>query len=429
MTFAEDDEDDDVDVQTVQPPVGNRKSNLKQSKTYESELDLVLEDLSECETATIQSDTESVRSLRLSRRDGKFSPSHTSQALPTNSTSSAGETKSKPKEDDQLLKYKLLNGCTKYQRLPCTAVDITPQQDHTRGFKSLPRNLKNGVTNGQLNGLISTLDNMGSWPRKLSRTSLDAGKESQLESRVKSVADNSAYHSKRRSLSPGKLKGIPTPNEKTEKIHQLIEEARRMSSLSDSVQSSPISRPTSTSRPNSDIDMVSPYASSNVLMTPPADNSEGSFIRQPSYKIACSNTVTPRKVLPRSCSEDTQVMKRNYSYRQANKLSRAHTSDSIMENQVLDTPTPTGSTSNSLKRAPSYRIAQTSSFERTSRAPSYRRALEMVPHETDSGLGSGDLTSSGSAMTSSSESNQSEENNGRQSSYRAATENGSKTGE
>ena len=45
--------------------------NLRQSKTYESELDLVLEDLSEAETGTVCSDSESVMSFRMSRRDHK----------------------------------------------------------------------------------------------------------------------------------------------------------------------------------------------------------------------------------------------------------------------------------------------------------------------------------------------------------------------
>ena len=456
----------------------NRQSNLKHSKTYESELDLVLEDLSESDTATIQSDTESVHSLRLAKRDDcsndrteirtrsltstTSSLTSTTRSL-TSTTRSLTSTnssincnneagRSTPPPTDQMLRYRLLNGCSKYQKLPQSTDSLTNsaslEEDHSRGCKSLPRNLKHCVSTSHFNGLISTLDKMGSLPRKLTYLNTELKKDSNSRSPVRSATDDSisrtaqqsVQHSKRRSLSPGKFKSAPATNEKAEKIHKLIEEARRMSSIADSpVTSAPSESPpikqafvasastcSPIKPPGSDIDLVSPYASSDVINSPPLDADY--FRRKPSYKIACSSQVTPRKVTPRPHSEDAQqMMKRNYSYRQANRVLRTHNTDSIIENKVLDTSLAPASEATGFKRAPSYKIAQTSSFDRTSRAPSYRKALDLY-NETDSGLGSGDLTSSGSVMTSSSESNQSDASSGRQSSYRAATENGSKTG-
>ncbi|XP_067946017.1 serine-rich adhesin for platelets-like [Watersipora subatra] len=407
-------------------------TNLKQSKTYESELDLVLEDLSESDTVTVHSDSESVCSLTVAQTDDQSD----SRGKKTHeSVLSEEQHIESPPVSNNLLRYKLLNGCTNYQKLT-HSVSGTPlathsksgtslvEQNDIRSCKSLPRNLKNGVSGTYLNGLVTALDNMGSWPRKFSRVQSEIKPETLQKS--DDAQSTQPSHSKRRSLSPGKLKSSQS-TEKTEKIHSLIEEARRMSSISDKGQSltppKVIVPSTYDSQLSQDIELVSPYASSDVAMSPPNDSSDY-FRRQRSYKIACSNQVTPRKILPRANSEDPTAMRRNYSYRQANKVLRAQNSESIIEHQILDTSGVAEDPS--LARVPSYKLAQqTSFFERSSRAPSYRKAVEL--NETDSGLGSGDLTSSSSTMTSSSESNNSDSSNGRQSSYRTATENGSKT--
>lgn len=440
--------------------VSSTISNLKHSKTYESELDLVLEDLSEAETATVCSDSESVVSFRMSRRDTKPKaiPRHIdapkrhlvrSNTTPSDSQSaeatetqkkvvSVTETANSHTQDENLLRYRLLNGCMNYHKLPqpdgVSPTHISSMGDHSRSCKSLPRNMKHTVGNDSLKGLISTLDNMGSWPRKLPRanTLTPSGKMMNmgLLSSVKISATDNGNNSqsqpnylKRRSLSPGKLKQNLSLV-KDEKIHSLIEEARRMSTIGVEKQQEhvtpprPLSQPEpvlhrlETDSPRSNVELVSPYAT--CIIEPPEQ-----FIRQPSYRIACSDEVKPMKVIPRSQSDDGGgFTRRNYSYRQANKLLRHQHRDSILEHQVMDSPTtPTDSSESvrtSLTRAPSYRIAQSQSFDRSNRAPSYRKALETIPHERDSGLGSGD-------MTSSSDSNHSIDQQ-RLSSYRIATE-------
>lgn len=449
MKLSDDEEDDGSIAEQQSLNVQKFKSNLRQSQTYESELDLVLEDLSE--TATLNSDSESVSNLRISQRTKTKTSRNSSgdigaKPAVSNATGSVPDTVPRPLSvhDEQMLRYKLLNGCTKYQKLPHDSIDnIThsrfADEDNSRTCKSLPRNMKNVVSNGSMNGLFTTLDSMGSWPRKFSRINSELSKETSQQSGKpsldKSSSSQQSVHSKRRSLSPGKLKCLPAGNEKTEKIHSLIEEARRMSSTSADVQARarvatkrpprPMTLPTSkhttatvNGKADTSVELVSPYASSNVVDT--STSSFDNFIRQPSYKLACSNIVTPRKVLPRSNSEDSQAMKRNYSYRLANKSMRTRQSESILEHKLLESSESVEK--NGLVRAPSYRLAQSMSIDRNCRAPSYRKALETIPHETDSGLGSGDLTSSGSTMTSSSESNQSNHDSGRMSSYRAATE-------
>ena len=452
--------------------------NLRQSKTYESELDLVLEDLSEAETGTVCSDSESVVSFRMSRRDhkprssprrqlgnaskvseviggagqdtyvaadGKPVPA-ARQLTPAENTTSQSLSQSEraksksleslnqaesPSHEEKLLRYRLLNGCVNYQKLPQSNYDNNESVDQMRTCKSLPRNMKNVVGRGGINSLISTLDNMGSWPRKFnginSLTKSETSKETHIlntSTLTDTIASQQPNYLKRRSLSPGKLKNNLSLV-KDEKIHNLIEEARRMSSKGvEPEHKTPTRRPLSqpeivltrvdADSPKSVISPVSPYAT--CIIDPPEQ-----FIRQPSYRIACSNDVKPVKVLPRSNSEDAGGFssRYNYSYRQAQKILRHQQSDSILENQVMDSPSQTTPTSqlnrNSLVRAPSYRIAQSQSFDRSNRAPSYRKALESIPHERDSGLGSGE-------MTSSSDSNHSLEQ-GRMSSYRAATEN------
>lgn len=449
-------------------------SNLKQSKTYESELDLVLEDLSEAETATVCSDSESVVSFRMSRRDTKprASPRRlsnssiqngvkTKDSSTTNGNSVAHRpvpaarqslstepscqtlTKSErakskslesldqtdsPSHEDKLTKYRLLNGCLNYQKLPQSDPG-DHSVDHSRTCKSLPRNMRNMVGKGGMTSLLSTLDNMGSWPRKFSGIGSLTKSESSKEPHslttstvTDSIASQQPNYLKRRSLSPGKMKNNLSLV-KDEKIHNLIEEARRMSykgvEPGHKTPPRPLSQPEiMLSRVNSDspksvISPVSPYAT--CIIAPPEQ-----FIRQPSYRIACTSDVKPVKVLPRSNSDDVSAFtRRNYSYRQAQKILRQQHSESIIENQVMDSPLSTSASSqsinNNLVRAPSYRIAQSQSFDRSNRAPSYRKALEFIPHERDSGLGSGE-------MTSSSDSNHSLEQ-GKLSSYRIATEN------
>jgi len=455
--LSEDEDDDEAFAEqtpTRRSVSKDSQSHLTRSQTYESELDLVLEDLSDAETGTIHSDVESIVSVKLPA------------TAPVTSTpvESAGAESDSSKHDltvkspsvmtsgdqvaphDQLLRYKLLNGCTKYQKITPTSAavqsaasqstvgqSIQTEGEESRSYKSLPRNIKHHVTSGgHLNGLLSTLDNMGSWPRKLSKINAGLSKESQPKDSElsKPVAQTSTVssQSKRRSISPGKLKlNTSSTNQKTEKIHSLIEEARRMSSTDITVKrplSRPLSQPestfnsiTSTPGTHPQADTVSPYASCSVLTTPPKSQVEN-FIRQPSYKLACSHQETPRGYLPRSFSEEPKSMRRNFSYRLANSSVTSSTNDTVPEDKVLDTYTE----GPGFVRAPSYKMAQTTSFDRKLRAPSYRRAVETLHSEFDSGLGSGDMTSSGSLMTSSSDSAHSDHSIGRPTQLKTSTE-------
>jgi len=350
--------DDEIDHPTktdqsdAQPKVITRvTAEISISKTYESQLDLVLEDLSDSETTTVASDSESVISVRTSRHTVTKEPSSGKDTLAV-----------------KLENYQRVNGSTNYTGP--TPSKNKHKEGNTRSYHSLPRNMKHLVNDPKMEQVMKILGNTGSWPRKLSRNDLKTEQD---------PTKNHTNH-KRRSLSPGSHK--LTQNAK---IHHLIEEARRMSSLGDD-SSRRMSVPDSVVF-NATTPQISPYASSPVGEP---------FRRQPSYRIACGDRVTPRKVLQRSQSEEV-------------------TEPCHQENSPSDLPP------SRFVRAPSYKMAQSKSFDRGLRAPSYRKAnLTSIPDTVDSHLT--DVTSGGSSMTSSYDSGVHEPLPSRLSSYRLATD-------
>lgn len=349
-------------------------SSLTKSQTYESELDLVLEELSEVETIA-HSDSESIISFRQS-------PDNHLPAQGGNRVDDACKKKNNNTSPPSSLKLEVRSSVT----------------SSTKSYGSLPRSVKSRISEKDISPAI---DSMGSWPRKASKLKLESSDVSKTE--PEPLKTHSQPNYKRRSLSPGKTK----TSETNEKVRSLIEEARRMSSVADHDAKSALTPlAESISQPcSSTSELVSPYACSNVTTH--------SFNRKPSYRMACTDTVTTADCL-NSSLPDTGKTRRHHSHPKvygisdSNSFNKAATSSNNSQKDI-DTVAMT-----SLTRAPSYRMAQSQSFNRELRAPSYRRALSSLPHERDSGLGSQE-------MTSSSDSNGSERNS-RLSSYRRSTE-------
>lgn len=360
----------------------NTSSNMTKSLTYESELDLVLEELSETETATVHSDAESLVNFH---QNIDQSPK--------------GVTRSNIKREDNSL-TKVTNNKISHQ--PSNVRVETSAAAGSMSYSSLPRSVKSCVFDASAS---LTADNMGSWPRKASKLKLGPADASNTE--LPKEQSQSSY--KRRSLSPGKLK----TSETNVKVRSLIEEARKMSSvnehdlraahtsqtLTDSLSKS---LPINQLEQSSTSDLISPYACSNIT--------RHNFSRKPSYRLACSEMTS-------SCSSsslpNTKQTNHSTDYKTVRGISHTHNNET--ENQsYTDKKDSVSGGKPLLARAPSYRMAQSQSFSRELRAPSYRKALNPFPRDRDSGLGSQE-------MTSSSDSNGSECNS-RIPSYRRATE-------
>lgn len=385
-------------------------TNLKHSQTYESELDLVLEELSE--TCTIHSDTESILSLQCANNNGRASR-YEPRASVQHTVLQPGKVRQyEPRAKVQQQSNKSHSSTSSLEenteKCGTSTVQKGKQPDNkvvSRTCQSLPRNIKNVISNG-----CAVDNNMGSWPRKLSRNSTVSTDQKTA---------NTSNH-RRRSLSPGKMKSTTnttTVADSDERIHSLIEEARRMSSINMATTTRPLSQPlletnTIYTKSPTYVDSsvtfhsVSPYATANIIDC----KSTEKFKRKPSYRIACSNNVSLKRVIPRSQSEGNSIMSRSYSNYPSSTRLEHQISDSILEDQGQNSEgyncvVP-------LARAPSYRFAQSQSFDRSTRAPSYRKAMDTIPCERDSGLGSYGMTSSSDSSCS----------DVRMSSYRLATE-------